>query len=202
MGGRRNANKKELPRIGRPSQLFLMTGSWVSPTWWCNCRQPYVLLAGANTDSWPHFVLPVPVSGTRYVRGVEIRPGNPKIIHHCHIAHRSHTDPAHREWPDLRGRHGRNGWPVCQRQRAELDSRFLTWRPGSPPYLEPEGMTWRLDKDTDLILIMHWLMSGKSEPIQPIAGFYFSDKPPTKTPMPGWRFCRNVAKISLHSKSP
>jgi Flp pilus assembly protein TadD len=49
--------------------------------------------------------------------------------------------------------------------------------------MEPEGMTWRLDKDTDLILIMHLLSPGKSELIQPSVGFYFSDQPPTKTPM-------------------
>jgi Flp pilus assembly protein TadD/mono/diheme cytochrome c family protein len=144
--------------------------------------QPYVLLAGANTDSWPRFVLPVPISGTRYVRGVEIRPGNPKIVHHCYIAiDRTQTlHIANGEIYEV-GSGGMDG--QFSSGNAELDSRFLTWRPGSPPYLEPEGMTWRLDKDTDLILIMHLLTSGKSEPIQPSVGFYFSDKPPTKTPM-------------------
>jgi Flp pilus assembly protein TadD/mono/diheme cytochrome c family protein len=144
--------------------------------------QPFVLLAGANTDSWPHFVLPVPVLGTRYVKGVEIRPGNPKIVHHCYIAiDRTQTlHIANGEIYEV-GSAGMDG--QFSSGNAELDSRFLTWRPGSPPYLEPEGMTWRLDKDTDLILIMHLLTSGKSEAIQPSVGFYFSDKPPTKTPM-------------------
>jgi Flp pilus assembly protein TadD len=144
--------------------------------------QPYVLLAGANTDSWPRFVLPVHVSETRYVRGVEIRPGNPKIVHHCYIAiDRTQTlHIANGEIYEV-GTGGMDG--QFSSGNAELDSRFLTWRPGSPPYLEPEGMTWRLDKDTDLILIMHLLTSGKSEAIQPSVGFYFSDKPPTKTPM-------------------
>jgi Flp pilus assembly protein TadD/mono/diheme cytochrome c family protein len=144
--------------------------------------QPYVLLAGANTDSWPRFVLPIPISGTRYVRGVEIRPGNPKIVHHCYIAiDRTQTlHIANGEIYEV-GSGGMDG--QFSSGNAELDSRFLTWRPGSPPYLEPDGMTWRLDKDTDLILIMHLLTSGKSEPIQPSVGFYFSDKPPTKTPM-------------------
>jgi Tfp pilus assembly protein PilF/mono/diheme cytochrome c family protein len=144
--------------------------------------QPYVLLAGANTDSWPRFVLPVHVSGTRYVTGVEIRPGNPRIVHHCYIAiDRTQTlHIANGEIYEV-GTGGMDG--QFAGGNAELDSRFLTWRPGSPPYLEPEGMTWRLDKDTDLILIMHLLTSGKSEAIQPSVGFYFSDKPPTKTPM-------------------
>jgi Tfp pilus assembly protein PilF len=66
---------------------------------------------------------------------------------------------------------------------TELDSRFLTWRPGTPPYFEPDGATWRLDKDTDLTLTLHLLASGKSEAIEPTVGFYFSDQPPTKFPM-------------------
>ena len=144
--------------------------------------QPYVLLAGANTDSWPRFVLPVHISGTRYVRGVEIRPGNPKIVHHCYIAI-DRTQTLHITNGEIYevSTGGMDG--QFSGGNAELDSRFLTWRPGSPPYLEPEGMTWRLDKDTDLILIMHLLTSGKSEAIQPSVGFYFSDMPPTKTPM-------------------
>ena len=144
--------------------------------------QPYVLLAGANTDSWPRFVLPVPVSGTRYVRGVEIRPGNPKIVHYCYIAV-DRTQTLHIANGQIYevGTRGMDG--QFDSGNAELDSRFLTWRPGSPLYLEPEGMAWRLDKDTDLIPMMHLLTSGKSESIQLSVEFYFSDKPPTKTPM-------------------
>ncbi len=144
--------------------------------------QPYILLAGANTDSWPRFVLPVPVSGTRYVRGVEIRPGNPKIVHHCYIAI-DRTQTLHIANGEIYEAAPAAMDGQFASGNSELDSRFLTWRPGSPPYLEPEGMTWRLDKETDLILIMHLLTPGKSEPIQPSVGFYFSEKPPTKTPM-------------------
>lgn len=144
--------------------------------------QPYVILAGANMDSWPRFVLPVPVSGVHYVRGIEIQPGDPKIVHHCYIAiDRSQTLHI------ANGQMYEVGSATMDGQfssgNAELDSRFLTWRPGTPPYLEPEGMTWRLDKDTDLILIMHLLQSGRPEVIQPKVGLYFSDTPPTRFPM-------------------
>jgi tetratricopeptide (TPR) repeat protein len=144
--------------------------------------QPYVLLAGANTDSWPRFVLPVPYSGTHYVRGVEIQPGDPKIVHHCYIVldrtQKVHT--ANGEVYDA-GAMAMDG--QLAGGNSELDSRFLTWRPGTPPYLEPDGMTWRLDEETDLTLIMHLLQSGKAEAIRPRVGFYFSDTPPNKFPM-------------------
>jgi tetratricopeptide (TPR) repeat protein/mono/diheme cytochrome c family protein len=144
--------------------------------------QPYVLLAHGNTDSWPRFVLPVPDIGTHYVRGIEIQPGNARIVHHCYVAI-DRTQTLH----IANGEVYEVGSTAMDGQfssgNSELDSRFLTWRPGSPPYLEPEGMTWRLDKDTDLILIMHLLGSGKPETIRPKIGLYFSDKPPTKFPM-------------------
>ncbi len=86
---------------------------------------PYVLLAGANTDSWPRFVLPVSVSGTRYVRGVEIHPGNPKLVHHCYIAlDRTQTlHIANGEVYEV-GSTGMDG--QFDSGNSELDSRFLT----------------------------------------------------------------------------
>jgi Flp pilus assembly protein TadD len=144
--------------------------------------QPYVVLAGANTDSWPRFVLPVPFSGTHYVRGIEIQPGNPKIIHHCYIVvdrtQALHTANGEVYDAGAMAMDGQLGGG-----NSDLDSRFLTWRPGTPPYLEPDGMTWRLDKETDLTLIMHLLQSGKAEAIRPRVGFYFSERPPNKFPM-------------------
>jgi len=122
----------------------------------------------------------VSVSGTHYVRGIEIQPGNPKIVHHCYIAS-DRTQTLTLQTDKYMRSDRRHGWAVLQwkfRTRQPISN--LEAR--SPPYLEPEGMTWRLDKDTDLILIMHLLQSGKSEAIQPKVGLYFSDKPPTKFP--------------------
>ncbi len=144
--------------------------------------QPYVLLAGGNTESWPRFVLPVPFTGTHYVKGIEIHPGDPKVVHHCYIV-TDRSDVLH----ITNGEVYETGSTGMETRFAsggsELDSRFLTWRPGTPPYFEPDGATWRLDKNTDLTLTLHLLASGKSEAIQPIVGFYFSDQHPTKFPM-------------------
>ena len=127
-------------------------------------------------------LLPVPSIGTRYVRGIEIHPGNPKVVHHCYIV-TDRSDVLH----ITNGEVYETGSTGMENKFAgsgsELDSRFLTWRPGTPPYFEPDGATWRLDKNTDLTLTLHLLASGKSEAIQPTVGFYFSDQPPTKFPM-------------------
>jgi Flp pilus assembly protein TadD len=67
--------------------------------------------------------------------------------------------------------------------RFEPDSHFLFWKPGTPALVERSDMPWRLDPGTDLILNMHLQPSGRSEPIQPAVGLYFSDAPATRVPM-------------------
>ena len=141
--------------------------------------QPYILLANGNTESWPRFILPIHISDTHYVKGIEIHPGNPRIVHHCYIvtdrtgvSHIANGEAYELGSTGMENRIAGSG--------SEFDSRFLTWRPGTPPYFEPDGATWRLDKDTDLILTLHLLASGKSEAVQPTVGFYFSDAPPNK----------------------
>jgi len=143
--------------------------------------QPYILLPGGNTESWPGFILPIHISETRYIKGIEIRPGNPRVVHHCYIvtdrtgiSHIANGEAYQLGSTGMENRIAASG--------SELDSRFLTWRPGTPPYFEPEGATWRLDKDTDLTLYLHLLTSGKAEAVQPTVGFYFSDRPPDQFP--------------------
>ena len=68
-------------------------------------------------------------------------------------------------------------------QVFDPDSHLLFWKPGTIPYVEPEGMALRLDKGTDLILNTHLQPSGKPEVIQPSIGLYFTPHAATKLPM-------------------
>ncbi len=68
-------------------------------------------------------------------------------------------------------------------QVFDPDSHLLFWKPGTIPYVEPEGMALRLDKGTDLILNTHLQPSGKPEVIQPSIGLYFTPHAATKVPM-------------------
>jgi tetratricopeptide (TPR) repeat protein len=68
-------------------------------------------------------------------------------------------------------------------QTFDPDSHLLFWKPGTIPYVEPDGMALRLDKGTDLVLNTHLQPSGKTEVIQPSIGIYFTEHPATKLPM-------------------
>jgi tetratricopeptide (TPR) repeat protein/mono/diheme cytochrome c family protein len=140
-------------------------------------------LAASGKDVFRNFIVPVPGRETQYVRALELRPGNKRIVHHANIViDRAQT---------LRARDGKDGQPgfpgmdVITESRGEFDpeSHFLFWKPGSPAVPEPDDMAWKLTPGTDLILNMHLQPSGKEESLQPVVGLYFTDHPPTRFPM-------------------
>jgi Flp pilus assembly protein TadD len=139
-------------------------------------------LRAEGTDVFRNFVIPVPVSATRYVKAVEILPGNKRIVHHANIL--IDRTQASRRLDEKDPELGFGGMDITvESERFDPESHFLFWKPGTPPYTESEDMTWRLDKGTDLVLNMHLQPSGKPEMIQPAIGLYFSNRPPTLHPM-------------------
>ena len=46
--------------------------------------RPYKMKADDSEIFW-NFVLPVPITTTRWVKAIEIRPGNPKAFHHANV---------------------------------------------------------------------------------------------------------------------
>jgi Flp pilus assembly protein TadD len=69
-----------------------------------------------------------------------------------------------------------------EEETFDPDGHFLSWKPGSGPVVEPDGMAWRADPGMDLVLNVHMKRSGKPETVSPVIGLYFTDKPQTKFP--------------------
>lgn len=143
--------------------------------------RPWTLQA-SGPDVFRNFVLPIPVDRTRYVKGLEILPGNKQIVHHANVLV-DRTQSSRRrdaEDPEI----GFFGMDVeMEFEDFEPESHFLFWKPGTAPWTEEAEMAWRLEPGTDLVLNMHLQPSGKPEPLQPSLGLYFSNTPPTKFPM-------------------
>ncbi|MBI1791320.1 MAG: tetratricopeptide repeat protein [Acidobacteria bacterium] len=143
--------------------------------------RPY-LLAAQGGDVFRNFVAPVPLTETRYVRAVEIRPGNKRVVHHANILIDRKQSSRRRDEQD--GEVGFAGMNVIlESDTFDPESHFLFWKPGTPPEVEPEDMAWRLDPGTDLVLNMHLQPSGKLEPIQAAIGLYFTHRAPDRLPM-------------------
>src|SRR6266436_6626813 len=143
-------------------------------------EKPYHLPA-SGTDQYWNFVFRTPVKETRWLKALEIRPGDKRLVHHANVlVDRTQSARSQESSPGA----GFGGMEIKLESEAfDPDSHFLFWKPGTVPYTEPEGMALRLDAGTDLILNIHLQPSGKPEWIQPSLGLYFTDRPATLYPM-------------------
>ncbi|HEY1482704.1 MAG TPA: tetratricopeptide repeat protein [Candidatus Acidoferrum sp.] len=143
-------------------------------------RKPYALAAG-GTDNYWNFIFPTQLSETRWIKAIEIRPGEKRVVHHANIlVDRLHSSRAQEKHPG-------EGFPGMElrieSESFDPDSRLFFWKPGSSPHEEPPGMALRLDPGNDFVLNTHLQPSGKPEVIEPSLGLYFTDQVATKFPM-------------------
>lgn len=143
--------------------------------------EPYAVPA-AGTDVFRNFVLPVPLGEARYVKALEIRPGNPAVVHHANVLV-DRTRSSRR----LDERDPEPGFPGMDlRLESDVfdpDGHFLFWKPGSTTSADADDMAWKLDGGMDLVLNMHLQPSGKPETIRAEIGLYFTETAPTRFPM-------------------
>ncbi|HWW86905.1 MAG TPA: cytochrome c, partial [Vicinamibacterales bacterium] len=151
-------------QLGEPDMVLTM------PT-------PY-LLKGDGPDQLRSFVIPIPVTATRYVKGVEFHPGNSRAVHHANI--KIDRTRLSRRFDDEDPDPGYDGGG--SREARFPDGHFLGWTPGQLPHLTPEGSGWRLDPDSDLVVELHMMPTGKPESVRFTVGLFFTDEPPVRVP--------------------
>jgi Tfp pilus assembly protein PilF len=143
-------------------------------------EKPYLLPAGGDDNYW-NYIFRAPVDRVRWLKAMEIRPGDKKLIHHANVLVDRTQSARHLEEETGAGFGGME--LEIESESFDPDSHFLFWKPGTVPYVEPDGMALRLDKDTDLVLNTHMQPSGKAEKVQPTIGLYFTDVPASIFPM-------------------
>jgi len=174
--GEVEGDPKDLP----PQPKFVEGWRLGKPDLILTASKPFTL-PPQGTDTYWNFVFPVPIDGTRWVKAIEIRPGDKRYVHHANILVDRSEDSRRRE---AEPGAGFGGMEIrIESQVFDPDSHLLFWKPGTIPAAEPDGMALRLDKGTDLILNTHLQPSGKPEVIQPTIGLYFTSHPATKFPM-------------------
>lgn len=135
-------------------------------------------LTAKGLDVYRNFVIPVPLDSPRFVRAVEVRPNNRRIVHHAFVKV-DESGQVHR----LDGRDGQPGFagmnaPESVKMPAGY---FLSYQPGKMPSAEPPGFGWILKPGQELVLQTHLRPTGKLEELQAQIGLYFTDIPPTNT---------------------
>ncbi len=154
---------------------------------------PYTLRPG-DGDVFRNFVIPVPATArtgrsgptaadaldqpdasTRYVRAIEFRAGNQRVLHHANIG----LDAAR---VSRRLDRADPGPGFAAMPEGEVTNVF-GWSPGKVPVLEPASTAWALEEGSDLIVQLHLVSSAAAETVQPTIGLFFASTPPTRTPI-------------------
>jgi Tfp pilus assembly protein PilF len=142
--------------------------------------RPFTVPAGGPDVFW-NFIFQPNLKRSRYVRAIEIRPGLNNSVHHANLLLDRTGDSRRREITPGAGFGGMD--LTIDRSPFDPDSHFLFWKPGSTPYSEPPGFSWRLDPGNLLVLNTHLQPTGRAEQEQPTIGLYFTDQPQTQFPI-------------------
>jgi Flp pilus assembly protein TadD len=133
-------------------------------------------LPADGLDVFRSLILPIPTEEPRWVRAIELRPGNPRAIHHAILrvdtTRSSQLLDAEDEEPGYGGMRWADALPP--------DGRILGWTPGKAAYEGPYDLSWKLEPGSDLVVQLHMVPSGKPEPIRIRAGIHFADGPPQR----------------------
>lgn len=136
---------------------------------------PFTVQADGG-DVFRTFVLPIPASRARYVRALEFRPDNARVVHHANLGiDRTRSSRA------LDAQSPEPGYAGGMVQDARYpEGQLLGWTPGQAPHPVPAGTQWRLDPGSDLVMQLHLQPTGKPESLTVRVGVFFSDEPPSR----------------------
>jgi mono/diheme cytochrome c family protein len=144
---------------GQPDQLLTMPAKYSLPA--------------DGPDQYRCFVLPTGLDHDVYIAGTEFRPGNRRIVHHALV------------FLDASGQarklaaSGDGSYPCFGGPGFPAAGLIGGWAPGfTPPSRDPE-LSLPLRKGMDVVIQIHYHLSGKPEQDQSSFGLSFSG-PPTK----------------------
>ena len=125
-----------------------------------------------GSDLYRCFVAPMTIAQDHWVRAVDMRPGNPQVVHHAIL------------FEDISGtarkRDTGSGYD-CFGTPGFLPARGLGgWTPGSLPYQAPDDMPELLHAHADLVLQVHYHPFGRAVTDRTAVALYFTDRKPTR----------------------
>jgi hypothetical protein len=119
-------------------------------------------------DQYECFIVPMNVPQATYIRAVEFRPSNRRVVHHALIF----ADATHIK---------RDPRYPCFGTLGLLPTLGIGgWSPGNGPIVMPDGAAPPLPAGSRLVVQAHYHPDGKAEEDQWSVGLYFTDKAPVR----------------------
>ncbi len=181
------------PKDAPPARAFTKGWQLGTPDLVLSPSEDFVLGATGN-DLFRCFVMPTNLPEDVYVSAVELRPANPRIVHHLLLfidtggngrklelaaknkkpAPADETHPQDKQNPDWdKGPGYTNAMGVGFSPQGGLSG----WSPGITPRHLPEGTGFYLPKNSDVVMQIHYHRNGRVERDRTQVGLYFTKKP-------------------------
>ncbi|HTM47526.1 MAG TPA: hypothetical protein VL285_02525 [Bryobacteraceae bacterium] len=123
-------------------------------------------------DVFQCFVIPLNLDSDKYVRTVEFRAGNRRVVHHALFF--LDTSGSARE---LDAATPEPGYPCFGGPGIPPSAGLGGWAPGASAIPLPDGVATTIKKGSDLVMQIHYHPSGKPEMDQSSVGLTFTEKP-------------------------
>ena len=149
-------------------------------------------LGASGGDNFRCYVLPTNLPEDKYIIGYEVKPGNPRIVHHTlnywditgkarelEQAAKAKASPDDKDrGPGYSAAMGLGFIPL-KSPRSDVPGvgNFGGWAPGAMYRFLPQGTGYLFPKGADVVLQVHYHRDGKPEVDRTKIGLYFAKKP-------------------------
>jgi hypothetical protein len=167
--GTKEGDPADLP----PAPRFTAGWQLGEPDLVLKMAEPYTLTP-SGPDEYRCFVLPIQIPAGKYIKSIEYRPGNRKIVHHAVITSLPHKEAEAK----LASGDGKSFLSGLAPPGKLLSGPLSIWTPGMEPHLMPADLAASWPEKTDLVLQLHLHPSGKPEFEQSVLGIHLTDQKP------------------------
>lgn len=150
-------------------------------------------LAGSGNDLFRVFVIPTGLTENKWVIGYDVKPGNPRVVHHTLNFFDGSGQARDLEKKQLEKDKGRQlpdsgpgytvsmgvGFNAAPSKSADAPTfgGIGGWAPGQAPQFLPAGAGWLLPKGSDFLIQTHYHRNGQATDDRTQIGLYFAKEP-------------------------
>ena len=143
--------------------------------------EPFSVPASGD-DIYRYFVLPSGLTTDQVVVGLDFRPGDPSVVHHANYfadySGKARAEDAKDDAPGF-SVFGTGAF-MSYDNDDEQSFGIGGWTPGAEPYRTPGEVGMYLPAGADIVIEVHYKLSGRATTDQSEIALYFSDRVPPK----------------------
>lgn len=171
--GSPQGNKRQEPKV----PVFTSEWSLGKPDLILTQSKPFKV-SPEGADIYRNFVFKTNFDQPMWVKAIDVKPGNRKIVHHM-IAYLDDGNSALKL--EKRLADGQEGYTSDGGGVGIMPSGMLGgWAPGLQPHLTPNGIAFKLNPHSTIIMQVHYHRTGKEEADQTKLALYFAKEPITQ----------------------